>query len=65
MAERKNNKSHWCICKNCGKEFYSDRIDHTRKFCCRECYNEYLKKLKLGEVEKHMVMENLKNVIYQ
>lgn len=51
MAERKNNKSHWCICKNCGKEFYSDRIDHTRKFCCRECYNEYLKKLKLGEVE--------------
>lgn len=51
MAERKNNKSHWCVCKNCGKEFYSDRIDRTRKFCCRECYNEYLKKLRLGEIE--------------
>lgn len=25
MAERKNNKNHWCVCKNCGKEFYSDR----------------------------------------
>lgn len=48
---RKYSEKHYCICKNCGKEFYSDRIDKVRKFCCRECYNEYLKKLRLGEIE--------------
>lgn len=48
---RKYSEKHYCTCKNCGKEFYSDRIDKVRKFCCRECYNEYLKKLRLGEIE--------------
>lgn len=33
-----------CICLNCGKEFISDRCDIERKFCNRDCYNEYLKK---------------------
>ena len=48
---RKNSKDHYCTCKNCGKEFYSDRTDRVRKFCSRECYNEYLKKVKLGQSE--------------
>lgn len=33
-----------CTCKNCGKEFKSDRYDRKRSFCCRECYNQYLRK---------------------
>lgn len=33
-----------CVCLNCGKKFISDRCDRERKFCNRECYNEYLKK---------------------
>lgn len=37
-------KSHMTICENCGKEFYSDRLDKIRRFCCRECYNEFLSK---------------------
>lgn len=37
-------KNHLTICENCGKEFYSDRIDKKRRFCCRECYNEFLNK---------------------
>lgn len=48
---KRNSKEHYCICKNCGKEFYSDRIDRVRKFCSRECYNEYLKKISLGEAD--------------
>ena len=32
------------ICENCGKEFYSDRLDKIRRFCSRECYNEFLSK---------------------
>lgn len=32
-----------CICKNCGKEFKGDRYDRIRQFCCRACYNDYLK----------------------
>lgn len=58
MAERKNNKRHWCTCKNCGKEFYSDRIDRTRKFCCRECYNEYLTKIQLNQVDPLQIYSN-------
>lgn len=42
---KKYAKSHYCICKNCEKEFYSDRTDKTRKFCSVECYREYLQKL--------------------
>lgn len=55
---KKNAKSHYCICKNCGKEFYSDRIDKVRKFCSRECYNEYLKKISLGKAENYGNKEN-------
>lgn len=40
--EKREVKSHYCICQNCGKEFYSDRTDRIRKFCSRECYNKYL-----------------------
>lgn len=56
--DKKNAKEHYCICKNCGKEFYSDRIDKVRKFCSRECYNEYLKKISLGKVENYRDKEN-------
>ena len=35
-------KSHWCTCQYCGTEFYSDRTDKVRKFCSRECYNNYI-----------------------
>lgn len=33
-----------CTCLNCGNQFYSDRSDKHRKFCNRQCYNEYLQK---------------------
>lgn len=33
-----------CVCLNCGKEFKSDSADIKRKFCSRDCYNEYLSK---------------------
>ena len=39
-------RNHQTICENCGKEFYSDRIDKKRRFCCRECYLEYCQKIK-------------------
>lgn len=48
---KKYARSHYCTCKNCGKEFYSDRIDRTRKFCSRECYKEYLNKVHCQEAE--------------
>lgn len=61
---RKQSRNHWCICKNCNKEFYSDRIDKTRKFCSRECYIEYLRKLQLGKVteplQESINIENIK-----
>ena len=53
-----NAKEHYCICENCRKEFYSDRIDEVRKFCSRECYNEYLKKISLRKVENYGDKEN-------
>lgn len=60
---KKSSQSHWCTCKNCNKEFYSDRIDRIRKFCSRECYIEYLKKLQIGEVEEPLQENNdTKNV---
>lgn len=59
---KKQAKNHWCTCKNCNKEFYSDRTDKTRKFCSRECYMEYLKKLQLGEVtETLQEFSNIEN----
>jgi hypothetical protein len=51
-------KSHYCICKNCNNEFYSDRTDRVRKFCSRECYNEYLHKLQTG-VASQAIQENI------
>lgn len=38
-------RNHLTVCENCGKEFYSDRLDKKRRFCCRECYNEFLNKV--------------------
>jgi len=60
---KKFAKSHYCICQNCNKEFYSDRTDRTRKFCSRICYNEYLQKLKLGEVQPLQDNMNYENII--
>ena len=34
------------VCENCGKEFNSDR--NLRRFCSRECYNEFFKKTGLS-----------------
>lgn len=71
---RKYSKNHYCICKNCGKEFYSDRINKVRKFCSRECYIEYLCKVHRQEVEplqdnclisKELTFENLKECANQ
>lgn len=56
---KKRAKSHYRICLNCGIEFYSDRIDKVRKFCCRKCYSEYLKKVHSGD-EKSL-QENVSN----
>lgn len=56
-----------CICLNCGKEFISDRCDKERKFCSRNCYNEYLKKgNSLGNesipvLNKESILEVIKN----
>lgn len=58
-------KNHWCICQNCGKKFYSDRTDKTRKFCSRKCYNEYINdkgsiNLSKGvNISKEIILENL------
>lgn len=37
-------KNHMTICENCGKEFYSPRLDKIQRFCCRECYSEFISK---------------------
>lgn len=56
-----------CICLNCGKEFISDRCDKERKFCSRDCYNEYLKKGNSLEnentpiINKEGILEAIKN----
>ena len=56
-----------CICLNCGKEFISDRCDRERKFCSRDCYNEYLKKgnslenENIPNITKESVLEVIKN----
>lgn len=56
-----------CICLNCGKEFISDRPDKERKFCNRECYNEYLKKGHISNCEnipnitKESILEVIEN----
>lgn len=39
-------KGYECACQNCGKTFKADRA--TRKFCSRECYNDFLMKNKIG-----------------
>ena len=60
---KKSSRYHWCICKNCNKEFYSDRIDKIRKFCSRECYTEYLKKLQVGKATESLQEgSNIENV---
>lgn len=51
-----------CICLNCGKEFLSDRSDRTRKFCNRECYNEYLKNKNIPEIiTKEAILKVIEN----
>lgn len=55
-----------CICLNCGKEFISDRCDQKRKFCNRNCYNEYLKKEKKENngnriITKETILEIMNN----
>lgn len=60
---KKSREEHYCTCKNCNKIFYSDRIDRTRKFCSRECYNDYLNKLRTGEVSETLQEgTNIQNV---
>lgn len=41
-----------CTCLNCGKEFKSDRLDRTRKFCSVECYREYIQKFGNKEIQE-------------
>lgn len=57
---KKYSKNHYMICLNCKKEFYSDRTDRVRKFCCRECYSEYLKKVHTGNAES--LQDNVPNL---
>lgn len=60
---KKYSKNHYCICKNCNKEFYSDRVDRVRKFCSRECYLEYIKKLQIdNSLEPLQENANIENV---
>lgn len=51
-------KKYECVCLNCGKQFKCDR---NRKFCCRECYNNFLyeatfihNKITKEKLEKYM-----------
>ena len=37
-------KNHMTVCEYCGKEFYSPRTDKIQRFCCREHYEEYMRK---------------------
>lgn len=50
-------KNHITICENCGKEFYSDRIDKKRRFCCRECYEAFMKKQHNKNITKEKLIE--------
>ena len=50
----KERTTYICECQYCGNDFKSDR--KNRKFCCREHYNEYLKK---EQEETPMNRENL------
>lgn len=59
---KKYSKNHYYICKNCGKEFYSDRTDRVRKFCSRECYNEYMRKLRIGESTELLQDSNIQPI---
>ena len=59
---KKYSKSHYCICKNCGKEFYSDRTDRIRKFCSRECYNQYVIKLRTDTNIEPLQKSNLQPI---
>lgn len=42
-----------CICMNCNKEFQSDRLDRTRKFCSIKCYREYISNNKVKGISTH------------
>jgi len=53
-------RNHQAICENCGKEFYSERLDKKRRFCCRECYLEYCQKIKSRNV--NITKEKLKDL---
>jgi len=39
---KQKQKDKTCTCMNCGKEFKSNRLDRTRKFCSIECYRKYV-----------------------
>lgn len=40
IPKSQQRKKHECICEICGATFKADR---ERRFCCRECYNAFLK----------------------
>lgn len=55
-TKNKKAKNHICICKECGKEFYSNRTDKTRKFCSIDCYHKHIKKITfIDETNKLML----------
>lgn len=46
-----------CTCLYCGKTFTSDRSDRVRKFCCRDCYNQYLMNNSTNNISKDSIMK--------
>lgn len=64
IKEFKRNK-YECVCLNCGKSFNCDR---KRKFCCRECYNTFLKSTNLKStnlVNNKITKEKLEKYMYE
>lgn len=49
---KNKRKQHLCICEMCGKEFKSDR---ERRFCCRECYNDFLSSVAHKAIDKNLL----------
>lgn len=54
-------KNHLAVCEYCGKEFYSDRLDKKRRFCCREHYVQYCRNLENSEnISEEFIKDKMK-----
>lgn len=57
-----------CICMQCAKEFKSDRLDRTRKFCSIKCYRDYVMQFGNKNIQNRnnvhkLILDEVKEVI--